>query len=105
MMKSLTSKSNKTKGEYDPSVDMPASMYCSFVESFKQTCFQNSILQFWNYNEKKIKQTTKQDILNKLDKYKNELVLFYNSTDTSRCQPTFVSSQEQFPGSISWKRL
>lgn len=58
--------------EFDPSIEFNTATYCRLVESLDQICYDRNIIQLWDYNPKKLKKLTKQNILNKLDKYKIE---------------------------------
>lgn len=63
-------KGNKTEVvDGDPSVEMGTATYCSLVESIDKECYVRSILDLWNYSEKKIKRLTKQDIIDRINKY------------------------------------
>ncbi|CAH1968010.1 unnamed protein product [Acanthoscelides obtectus] len=58
---------NSTKK--DPSIQMDPALYCSFVEAMKKECYTRSILELWNFNRKKIRSLTKNDIVNQLNNY------------------------------------
>lgn len=64
---------NKTKKISDPSADMNAATYCSFVEAMmEKDCFVNSILELWNFDKNKIQNLTKDDIINKINLFKEK---------------------------------
>lgn len=62
---------NKT---FDPSINLNPALYCSFVEVMQQECFERSILELWDFNETKIEQLTKTDILSVINSLMTELV-------------------------------
>lgn len=67
----------KTKKVSDPSVDLNAATYCSFVEAMlEKDCFVNSILELWNFNKRKIQNLTKDDIINKINVFKEKYLQF-----------------------------
>ncbi|KAF2904389.1 hypothetical protein ILUMI_01779 [Ignelater luminosus] len=66
---------NGTVEEFDPSIEFNTATYCRLVESLEQTCYERNIIQLWDYNPKKLKKLTKQNILNKLDKYKIDPIM------------------------------
>lgn len=68
LLKSYKGSKNGSYVISDPSADMNAATYCSFIESMGTECLQNSILDLWHYNTKKISNLTKQDIIEKLNK-------------------------------------
>lgn len=69
---------NKTKKVSDPSVDLNAATYCSFVEAMmEKDCFVNSILELWNFNKNKIQSLTKDDIVNKINVFKEKYFTFF----------------------------
>uniref|UniRef100_A0A1Y1JZP0 SSD domain-containing protein n=1 Tax=Photinus pyralis TaxID=7054 RepID=A0A1Y1JZP0_PHOPY len=71
-----TSKSkNGTMEIFDPSVYLSTSTYCKLLESFDNVCFERNLLQLWNFDERKLNKLTKQDILDKIDKYKIDPIL------------------------------
>lgn len=64
---------SKTKKLLDPSVDMNASTYCSFVDiMMEKDCFVNSILELWRFDKNKIRNLTKDDIINKINIFKEK---------------------------------
>ncbi|KAF5282163.1 hypothetical protein FQR65_LT02860 [Abscondita terminalis] len=66
---------NGSRGMVDPSIIFNSATYCRMLETFDDVCFEHNLLQLWNFNEKKIRKVTKQEILNKIDKYKVDPVL------------------------------
>lgn len=48
--------------------DFDESTYCGFVENLGDACYTRSILELWGHSSRKIKQLTKQDILNKFNR-------------------------------------
>lgn len=48
---------------FEPSVHLPTSTFCQIVKNFKTGCYENSILEFWNYNDEELKEITKDDII------------------------------------------
>lgn len=64
---------NKTKKVLDASANMNAATYCSFVEAMmEKDCFVNSILELWQFNKSKIKNLTKDEIINKINVFKEK---------------------------------
>ncbi|KAF7285020.1 hypothetical protein GWI33_012334 [Rhynchophorus ferrugineus] len=65
-----------TDNEYqiDPSTEMNAALYCSFVEAMKTECYTKSLLQLWDYNLTRISTLSKADILNDLNTYDKNLI-------------------------------
>lgn len=59
----------------DPSVDLNAATYCRMVEMLDDECYIRSILELWDYSERKIKRLSKQDILDQVNKYKENPLL------------------------------
>lgn len=51
---------------YNPSVDMPSFIFCGIVNSLKNGCLIQNILELWDFDEKVIGQLSKEDILHKL---------------------------------------
>lgn len=52
--------------------DISERTQCSFLESFNKGCLIKSLLDLWNFSPRKIKRLTKEDIVNKLNRYKIE---------------------------------
>lgn len=48
---------------FEPSVHLPTSTFCQIVKNFKTGCYENSILEFWHYNDEELKEITKDDII------------------------------------------
>lgn len=59
-------KSNKNESDFDPSVHMDPSLYCTMVDYFERGCLQSSILEIWKFSDKKLKNVTKQEIIDKI---------------------------------------
>ncbi|XP_060517935.1 protein patched homolog 3-like isoform X2 [Cylas formicarius] len=53
--------------EMDPSTEMNAAFYCSFIEMMKTECYTKTILELWDFNVTKINRLTKDDILNAIN--------------------------------------
>ncbi|KAK5643298.1 hypothetical protein RI129_007143 [Pyrocoelia pectoralis] len=66
---------NGTVEIFDPSVILSPSAYCKMLESFDSICFERNLLQLWNFDESKLNKLTKQDILDKIDKFKIDPIL------------------------------
>ncbi|KAK4886579.1 hypothetical protein RN001_002850 [Aquatica leii] len=66
---------NGTKETLDPSIIFNAATYCRMLETFDKVCFEHNLLQLWNFNERLINKLDKQEILNKIEKYKIDPVL------------------------------
>lgn len=58
---------NSTK--LDPSTQMNAALFCSFYEAMKNECYTKSLLELWNFKEKKINSLTKDDIIRRINTY------------------------------------
>lgn len=69
LVKSYKGSKNGSQIVHDPSVDMNAATYCSFVDSMGIECLEKSILELWNFKDRKIKNLTKDEIINKLNRY------------------------------------
>lgn len=66
-------KTNKSKKVLDPSAQMNSATYCSFVEAIlEKDCFVSSILELWHFDKKKIRNLTKDDIISKINIYKEK---------------------------------
>lgn len=63
---------NSTK--LDPSTQMNAALYCSFVEAMKKECYTKSLLELWGFKEKKLNNLTKEDIITKINTYDKKWV-------------------------------
>ncbi|XP_041971275.1 NPC intracellular cholesterol transporter 1-like [Aricia agestis] len=64
-------KKNKTHVDYsDPSLWMDTSFYCSLVENFDETCLQNNVLDLWSNKEELLYNTTKNDIIARVNDIK-----------------------------------
>lgn len=67
---------NKAKKISDPSADMNAATYCGFVEAMmEKDCFVNSILELWHYDKRKIAKLSKDDIVNRINAFKEKYAL------------------------------
>ena len=44
-----------------------AAIFCDIVDNLKEACFENNILQLWNYEENVIANLTDQDIINEIN--------------------------------------
>lgn len=51
---------------FNPSVDLPQFIFCSIVENLPIGCMIQNFLELWDFNVDKIKDLSKQDILNAL---------------------------------------
>lgn len=58
---------HRRQEDFDPSVMASESLYCSIVNALDKTCFENSLLELWQYDTDKIKNLTKADILRTLN--------------------------------------
>lgn len=72
LLKSYKGSKNGSEVISDPSVDMNAATYCMFVESMGTECLQNSILGLWNFDSTKIRNLTKDAIIDKLNRAKKK---------------------------------
>jgi len=52
---------------FEPSIDLPIAIFCDIVDNLKEACFENNILQLWNYEESVIANLTDQDIINEIN--------------------------------------
>ncbi|KAF5289919.1 hypothetical protein FQA39_LY14928 [Lamprigera yunnana] len=59
----------------DPSTIFNTATYCNMLERLDKVCFENNLLQLWDFDEQKINSLTKQEILNKVHKHKIDPVL------------------------------
>lgn len=72
MGSSLTKSYKKGAKTKDPSVDMDSETYCSFVDSMGTECLETSIFELWNYNGDKINKLTKDDIVDKINRFQEK---------------------------------
>lgn len=72
LLKSYKGSKNGSNVISDPSVDMNAATYCMFVESMGTECLQSSILELWNYDPTRIRNLTKEGIIDKLNRAKEK---------------------------------
>lgn len=64
---------NKTNKVIDPSAEMNAATYCSFVEAMlEKDCYISSILELWRFDKRKIEKLTKDDIVNNINIFKEK---------------------------------
>ncbi|XP_054280172.1 NPC intracellular cholesterol transporter 1-like [Macrosteles quadrilineatus] len=49
--------------DFEPSVHLPKTLFCTIVSSFSTGCYEHSILEFWKYDEQEIESITKEDII------------------------------------------
>jgi hypothetical protein len=54
---------NNLFDNFEPSVHIPTSIFCTIVSSFSTGCYEHSILEFWKYDESEIETLTKEDII------------------------------------------
>ena len=47
--------------------DLPHNVYCEIIDTLETQCFEQSILEIWQYNENTIRNLTKQDIINSIN--------------------------------------
>lgn len=66
---------NDNEYELDPSTEMNAAMYCSFIETMKTECYTKSILELWDFNTTQISLLTKDDIVNKINSYDKNFII------------------------------
>ncbi|CAG9559795.1 unnamed protein product [Danaus chrysippus] len=76
----VTDKSNNSQSKlkhegyeidyYDPSLLVDNDFYCSFIESFSHSCYQDSIVDIWKNDEMLIKNLTKFDIIKNVNEVK-----------------------------------
>ncbi|RZC34597.1 patched domain-containing protein 3-like [Asbolus verrucosus] len=73
MLEGVKKKYNGT--EKDPSATWNAALYCSFVETMKNECFEKSILGLWDFDSTIINHLTKDNIIDTLNRYdKNDIL-------------------------------
>lgn len=54
--------------DFDPSVQFDSKFYCTTMKTFfEEGCLQNSILELWKYDDKKLNELTKNDIIQKIN--------------------------------------
>ncbi|XP_055641683.1 protein patched homolog 3-like [Toxorhynchites rutilus septentrionalis] len=63
-----TKRPKKSKPFFNPSVDLPAFMYCPIIEKLPVGCMDLSILELWKYDREVIASLTKEQIVDKLNK-------------------------------------
>lgn len=51
---------------FNPSVDVPSFLFCSVVNRLPLGCLMNNILELWNFDEEKLNNLTKNDILDQI---------------------------------------
>lgn len=57
---------NKRSKPFNPVIDLDPIIFCGIVDQLPLGCLQHNILELWNFNENKINNLTKEDILNAL---------------------------------------
>ena len=79
--KSLLKFLDNNMTEMDPSTQINAAIYCSFIEAMKEECYTKSILELWNFNKKKIESLTKEDIVHAVQQSGSKVrrYIFFNS--------------------------
>ncbi|ENN78668.1 hypothetical protein D910_12490 [Dendroctonus ponderosae] len=65
---------SETEDDLDPSMTMPAALYCSFIETMKTECYTKSILELWDFNMTQIALLTKDDIVYSVNTYNKDLI-------------------------------
>jgi len=54
--------------DFEPSIDLPAAVFCDIINGFEDSCFENNILEIWNYDTNVINGLSQQDIINGINR-------------------------------------
>lgn len=54
-------------GRQDLTAAMDIAMLCSFLEGIPMGCFQQSLLELWNYKKKEIEKLTTEKIIERIN--------------------------------------
>ncbi|XP_043207337.1 protein patched homolog 3-like [Amphibalanus amphitrite] len=49
--------------DFDPSVSLPTSLHCMLVEGMERPCWEASLLELWRFNERRIANLTREQVL------------------------------------------
>jgi len=82
--KNSTSQKNTSIHGFDPSVDLPLSLYCEVINSLDASCWETNLAELWNFDQSTVSSLTKEDILRKINgrTVRCVFLIFINSIST-----------------------
>lgn len=83
---------NTSNLEFDPSVDLPQSIYCDVINLLDEDCWESNVVEIWNYNSSVIESLTKENIIDVINTKSIRYFSLRTFTFEHCCHSVFTSS-------------